>query len=132
MDIFRHLNWHFEKCEHSCRSMDRIAAEWASKNRTLSLPARNDSSLADDVVGGLAGAAGGGTPSEEDWGERPPVGGDAVSTLQKFLKFRLGRTAQPALLYSYAIATDSCRWSACVRDIQVAGDTQRVFGTRTS
>jgi len=58
--------------------------------------------LADDVVGGAGGGDDG--ASGPSGGGRFPVGGDAVSTLQKVSTLQRWNDAVLALIYSYAMA----------------------------
>jgi len=78
------------------------------------------------------GGCGGRHALRGGWGERPPVGGDAVSTLQKFLNFSLGLVAD----WRYSIRAPlrmlprtEC-WLCAAS--WVASDRQRLLDTQTS
>ena len=73
-------------------------------------PVQNDSSFADDVVGGLGrGDAGGGTPSEGAWGSAPSWRGRGMDST-KVSTIPLWKVARPGAILSIRHCSCSCRW----------------------
>ena len=65
--------------------------------------------------------------------QTPPVGEDAVSTLQEFLNYGLGICHVPGvLLFVHAIADVPVDGVPVVRGVRIACHRQRVRGRRTS